>query len=330
MKKLFLCLLALLLLPGCVHQPALQEADLFAMDTTISLQVYAAEDAQPLLKQMQQLLSALDSQLSVTRPGSPVAQLNAAGQGALPESACELLKQTMALSRETGGALDPAIYSIVSLWGFTAETQHVPTEAEITEAKAAAGLSHVALDGNTVTLSDGCQLDFGAVAKGYAGQLCAGLAKDAGVAAVLTLGGNVQTVGTKPDRSDWQIGLADPDDPASSLGVIQLSGSWAVVTSGDYQRYFEENGVRYHHIMDPATGYPAASGLRSVTIVAQDGLRADGLSTALFVMGLERATEFWRQTEAFDAIFIDTQNQIYYTQGLEGKFSCDGAVMIAR
>lgn len=330
MKKILPFLLALALLSGCSRQAALQEADLFAMDTTISLQVYAEDDAQPLLKQMQQLLLTLDEQLSVTRPDSPVAQLNAAGQGTLPEIARSLLEQTIALSRETGGALDPTIYPIVSLWGFTTDSHHVPTDGEIAAAQSSTGLSHVTLDGSAVTLSDGCQLDFGAVAKGYAGQLCAALAEEAGIPAVLTLGGSVQTVGTKPDGSDWQIGLADPDEPASHLGVIRLSGSWAVVTSGDYQRYFEADGVRYHHIMDPATGRPARSGLRSVTIVAQDGLRADGLSTALFVMGLDRATAFWRQTDDFDAIFIDDQNHIYYTQGLDRKFSCDGAVMIER
>ena len=189
----------------------------------------------------------------------------------------------------------------------------------------------------TVELEDGmaaahgAELDFGAVAKGYAGAVLAREMKAAGVeSALLQLGGNVQTVGLKPDSSRWRVGIRDPwGGEDSYLGVLEV-GETAVVTSGGYQRYFEEAGTRYCHILDPATGYPASSGLASVTIVAEDGFLADGLSTALYVMGLDAAAEFWRSRDDFEAVLVTDNGRIYVTGGLRDCFACEEFQVIER
>lgn len=297
------------------------------MDTVMSFRLYA-EKTDDAATHCVQLIQDLEQTLSVTDAASPVAQLNASGQGTLPENAAQLLQKTLELSTRTDGALDPTVYLLVCLWGFPTKAYHVPTEAERTEALHKVGCSHVIQDGQTVILTDGAQLDFGAVAKGYAAQCCADYLQTQDIAAILTLGGNVQTVGDKPDGADWQVGIADPDAPETTLATLHLRGTNAIVTSGAYQRYFLKNGVRYHHILDPVTGAPAESGLTSVTIVAADGLLADALSTALFVMGLEEASAFWRASYDFEAVFIDDAGKIFVTEGLaDAIFDCDYTVI---
>ena len=228
----------------------------------------------------------------------------------------QLLTAALSASERTGGAFDPTVYPLVKLWGFTDELRKVPSPDERAEALNHVGIQNVSLSGTTVTLAEGSMLDFGGIAKGYAAERCAELLAQAGVeAALLSLGGNVQTLGSKPDGTLWTVGIANPEAPSEAIAKLTFSGSKALVTSGGYQRYFEENGVRYHHILDPKTGCPAESGLTSVTVLADSGTLADALSTALFVMGLDRATDFWRASDDFDAVFLTDSGEIYATEG---------------
>ena len=289
------------------------------MDTVMELTVYGSGAADR-TRETAELLSGLEAKLSVTRADSEVARLNAGKTVDLSKETAELLRRSLRLRDETGGALEPFLYPLTRLWGFTTGDYRVPSDAEIAETLAGIRGGSYTLEGDTASLH-GLALDFGAVAKGYAGQLAAERLRAAGVtSAILSLGGNVQTVGLKPDGSLWNVAIRDPEDPEGYLGVLAV-GETAVVTSGGYQRYFEEDGVRYIHILDPETGRPADAGLSSVTIVSADGLLADGLSTALYVLGLDRAEALWRDRSDFEAVLVAKDGAIYVTAGLAEAFS---------
>ena len=313
MKKFLILLLAcLLFLSGCgAEKPA--RTDIFAMDTLMNIKIWGDE---ALLSEVTERIYTLENALSVTEKGSEVALLNESGRAELSEDALEILTQALFYSEKTGGAFDITVCPLVKAWGFSTEEQHLPSEETITSLLAFVGSEHIRMDGQTVILDEGTELDFGGVAKGFAAQLCAEYLREQGVeAALLSLGGNVQTLGTKPDGSQWVIGISDPREPSSAIAELRFTGSMALVTSGSYQRYFEENGARYHHILDPETGKPADNGLASVTVLAENSTMADAYSTALFVMGLEEATEFWRQEQNFEAVFILEDGNIYATTG---------------
>ena len=167
-------------------------------------------------------------------------------------------------------------------------------------------------------------LDLGAVAKGRLGEVLSQDLKELGVtSALLELGGNIQTVGTKPDGSRWRVGIQDPNSQEGGYLAIVEVADQAVVTSGDYQRYFEQDGQTYCHIIDPATAAPADSGVDSVSIVGSDGTVCDALSTALFVMGEEKGAQFWKDYPEldFEAIFVSQDGTIAVTEGLEEHFT---------
>ncbi len=314
-----LALLVLLLLPLCGCAPQADTREIFAMDTVMELTVYGSGAADR-TRETAELLSGLEAKLSVTRADSEVARLNAGKTVDLSKETAELLRRSLRLRDETGGALEPFLYPLTRLWGFTTGDYRVPSDAEIAETLAGIRGGSYTLEGDTASLY-GLALDLGAVAKGYAGQLAAERLRAAGVtSAILSLGGNVQTVGLKPDGSLWNVAIRDPEDPEGYLGVLAV-GETAVVTSGGYQRYFEEDGVRYIHILDPETGRPADAGLSSVTIVSADGLLADGLSTALYVLGLDRAEALWRDRSDFEAVLVAKDGAIYVTAGLAEAFS---------
>ena len=310
---------ALALLCGCAAAPQAQTASFFAMDTAMELTVYGGAD---LPGQVQALISDLEGQLSVTDPDSALYAVNASGSGTLTGRANTLMGQALDLCRRTDGALDLSIYPVVRAWGFTTGDYQVPDDAALADLTALVDYTRIDYDpaSGAVALPTGMEIDLGSVAKGCAGREAAQLLRQAGVAsALLNLGGNIQTVGSRPDGDPWQIGVKDP---ATGQPMMVLSiRDQAVVTSGGYERYFQQDGRTYWHIMDPDTGRPAENGLRSVTIVGNDGLVCDGLSTALFVMGLERAARFWAASDDFEAIFVTDDGTVYLTQGLTNRFA---------
>ena len=321
-------LLALLLLlpSGCQKAPEPAELTTFAMDTMMRFTLYG-EEAQTgaVLAQIPTQLGALEAELSTTREDSDIFRIDRAeGQPVeVRASVSELLSDALELCRITGGALDITAYPAVKAWGFTTGEHRVPDEEELAALAAKIDYAAVGSDGPTVTLPAGMELDVGAVAKGYAGDLLAEAVRTNDISsALLDLGqSTIVAIGTKPGGKPWRIGIRDPAGE-SYLAVVELT-DMSLGTSGGYQRYFEEDGVVYWHILDPDTAAPARSGLASVTVVAPSALLCDGLSTALFVMGLEEGAQFWRDHPEleFDALFITEEGQILCTAGLEDRTS---------
>lgn len=295
------------------------ESVFFAMDTVMQLTVYGDEG---LLDDAQERVNELEAELSVTSEDSEIYALNQTGSGTLSQDAADLLGKALAICGQTNGALDLSIYPVVRAWGFTTGEYGVPEASELSELLAHVDYTKIILDEETrrVSLEPGMEIDLGSVAKGYTSDQLISLFQQAGVtSALVNLGGNVQALGCKPDGSPWRIAVQDPLGDGY-IGVLDVAGQ-AVITSGGYERYFEEDGQTYWHIIDPATGAPARSGLISVTIVGDSGILCDGLSTALFIKGYEGAVDFWRERGGFEMILVLEDGQIALTEGLEGQFT---------
>ncbi len=329
MIALLTAMILLLTLPACGAQPArtARDREVFAMDTVMELRVYDSSDA--VLDEMDAALAALSRELNAEDDNGGLYALNRAGGGENAAIA-DLVRRAAALSARTGGALDVSLHRASLAWGFPSKRYTIPTEADLTELAGHCGMRLVACEGDRITLQNGAELDLGAIAKGYAADRCRAILERAGVSGILSLGGNIQTVGKKPDGTDWTVAILDPDDPGSYLLTMTVTGTKSVVTSGDYQRFFERDGARYCHILNPETLSPARNGLRMVTIVADEGFLADGLSTALFVMGLERGIEFWRAGNDFEAIWLTEDGTVTVTEGLEDQISYKNAEVVRR
>lgn len=250
----------------------------------------------------------------------------------ISEELAGMLEQCLEITERSEGAFDVTLGPVIRLWdidGWAAGLEEgefqIPSEDELARALALCGSRKVRLEqgenGSKLYLEEGMELDLGAVGKGLALTEILAYLKEHNMisGAVISVGGSVLTYGDKPDGTGWRVGVADPRAPATNLGVIVLEGQWCVSTSGDYERYVEAGGIRYHHILDPADGYPADSGLCSVTVVTKDGLLSDALSTACFVLGREKGMEL-AELYGAEALFVTDDGSISMTPGMEGMF----------
>lgn len=310
--------------PGAEDQPAVRQ--FFAMDTLMSVSVYGPQ-GESAARAAGEVLVRLDALLSRTRADSEIAALNArAGDGSWvplsPETA-QVLAFVQGMAAELPGDFDCTIAPVMDAWGFGGEERHVPDGETLAARLALVDSEKLSLDPEAPAgrlEEPGMAVDLGAAAKGYAAGRAAQAVLDAGgESALLDLGRNITVLGEGPNGPSWRVAVTDPQDTQEHLGILSIRDQTAS-TSGGYERYFEENGVRYHHIIDPKTGYPADSGLLSVTVVAEDPALADVLSTALFVAGREEALAFWRSRTDFELVLCGTDGTVTVTEGLEFDF----------
>ena len=325
-QLLLIFCLPLLLLTGCAASDSSRE--FFAMDTVMQATAYGS-GADDTLQAAEEEIYRLEQLFSCQAPEAELARCNRAGQLTVSAETAGLVQTALELSEATGGAYDPTLYPLSLAWGFSGGNYRVPDEEELRSLLAVTGAWRVSVDGSRITLQPGTQLDLGGIAKGYAAGQLRKLLTDAGIrSAIVSLGGNIAAVGAKPDGSDWQVGLQDPENPDTYFGILSVSDA-CVVTSGGYQRYFEQDGVRYHHILDPGTGCPAESGLLSVSVVSEDDTLADALSTALFVMGFDEGQALWRSGALpFEAVWMLQDGSVYLTPGLSGSYRSERAFQV--
>lgn len=293
------------------------------MNTMISMRIWT-DKGQEILYDTENLIFEIEDTFSATRAGTDIYELNANKNNwvALSPSTLEVLAYAKEITASTKGAFNPMVYPLVKAWGFTTSSQQVPSPEEIASILPLVDTTLLSLNEETLQgqVLGGAEVDFGGIAKGYAvDEIATFLEENQVDTALLSLGGNVYTLGKKTDGSLWNIGIQNPYG-GGSVGSVAVFDK-AIITSGGYQRYFTYEDETYWHIIDPRTGNPAKSGLASVTVISDSGMYGDCLSTALFVMGLEESIAYWNSHQDFDAVFITDEEDIYITEGIADVFT---------
>lgn len=294
-------------------------AQLFAMDTVMSITANG-EDAQVAVDEAVASIYELEDLFAVTNRGSDIFSLNTASSLAVSAQTIDIITRAIEISDMTGGLFNIAMYPIIREWGFTTGEYKIPDTDTLKALLRNIDYNEISLEGRDITLPKDMEIDVGGLAKGYAGDVAGRVLEEKGITSgLINLGGDVQVIGTKPNGADWRVAIQNPEGEGY-ICVLSVSDT-TVMTSGSYERYFTGNdGNDYHHIMDPRTGAPANSGLISVTVVADSGCTGDALATALFIMGMDKATEFWRDRGGFEAIFMTDTGDISITEGLIDSF----------
>lgn len=239
---------------------------------------------------------------------------------AVSEELFEVFQKALYYNACSEGSLDISIGKLIRLWGIGTEGQRVPDDAELVEMAGKNGCQYILLDETekTITYTDECvEVDLGAIAKGYAADVIKEyiLQQKPQVTGILNFGGNIMTIGEKTDGSAWNIGITNPFSPSEVYASVSVRNQ-CVVTSGNYERYFMEGGKRYHHILDPQTGYPAKQGIISATIIGDYSADCDALSTACYILGIEKALSFIETLDGVEAVLIDEEGDLHCSSGI--------------
>ncbi len=299
-----------------------------AMGTIVNQTVYA-KDATVICKEVSEIIRSLEREsISWRKETSELYRINnGKEQKILSSKMQEILERCLELSELSAGAFDITIGPVVRLWniddwaGKENSTEYqLPEQTELLETLQACGYEKMEIKDGVLHMPDGMQLDLGAVGKGIAlDEIRNFLQQKQEVSAVISVGGSILTYGTKPDGKLWRVGIVNPMQTSESIGYLELGGGWCVSTSGDYERYVELGGVRYHHIIDPHTAYPANSGVKGVTILSESGLLSDAMSTACFILGEEKGLTLAEHV-GVEALFVREDGTITMTEGMKSYF----------
>jgi thiamine biosynthesis lipoprotein len=304
-----------LLFQGCgILAPKLQKKTRFLMDTYVTIQAAGGKEALQAIGRALDRMEEVDKKFSMKDPGAAIYEFNDKGTPVTDPEIIMIMERAVHVSEISGGKFDVTVYPLMKLWGFYDE-KRLPSKNEIQEVLKNVGYKNLRIKNGVMTkLKKGVAVDIGGIAKLYALEEGANVLKKAGIkSALIDAGGDIYAIG-KYNGKDWKIGIRNPRGDGV-IGALDVS-DMLVISSGDYERYFEKDGVRYHHLMDPATGYPAR-GLSSVTILCRDPKTADGLSAAVFVMGMEKGFALAKKLGTFEAIAVTEDQKVFYSEGLK-------------
>ncbi|MBP8640369.1 MAG: FAD:protein FMN transferase [Oscillospiraceae bacterium] len=288
----------------------------FVLNTVATITIYGNSN-EKIIDECFDLCRHYEALFSRTDENSEICKLNSREISEVSDETADLIIKGLYFGALSGGSFDIAIEPLSALWNFTADSPIVPSAEDIAEAQSHVDYRDVSVSGNTVSFAtDYTRLDLGAIAKGYIADKVKELLVSRGVErAIINLGGNVLCIGGKTDTSGFEIGIQYPfsDGSIASVSVSDLS----VVTSGTYERYFEEDGKLYHHILDPQTGYPVENNLLSVSIIGESSCTCDALSTSCFALGKEAGTALIESMDGYYAVFITDDYKLYFTEGAQ-------------
>jgi thiamine biosynthesis lipoprotein len=300
---------SLLMIAGCGRELSRTE---FLLGTICNIRLSGGSESD--LDAAFDRIRQIESMMSRHRQDSEVSKIGRSGDKEiqLSNETCLVMKKALEFGDLSGGLFDITIGPVAELWGFETEKAGVPSEAALHDALAGVDYRRVQLDDNCrLTTIPGQRIDLGGIAKGYASDEVARLLGEAGVKrALINLGGNILVLGNKKDGKPWKLGIQDPlGQTGTPMGTLDIS-SGAVVTSGIYERFVEQDGTKYHHLLDPRTGYPIANNLAGVSITTPSGLDADALSTSLFLLGIDKGCELLERFPQSGAVFITKDRKV--------------------
>ena len=297
----------------------------FLMDTIVDMQVYG-ENAKEVIDNSFARMREIENEMSKNIVESEVTKINKNSAKQWVEvsgDTFKVIEKALEYAKLTKGRFDPTIGPLVDLWRIGTSEAKVPSEKEIENTKKLVNYKNLKLnkENNSIKFEkENMKIDLGGIAKGYAADEVRNIVKKAGIdSAYVNLGGNVLVIGGKEDGTPWKIGIQDPREARGSVMASLEIRDKTVVTSGNYERYFREDGVLYHHILNPETGKPTRNDLLSVSIISKDSFEADVLSTSAFILGRKEAYDFIKNQKGIEAIFVTKNNNVYLTPGLEGK-----------